>query len=147
MAYYIYPKGTTGEQLAWMMEYVDGVKVSFVDDGDEKLSFETQRNKIGVDDVVYVALSKLSPNYEENLKNIVAKLERHRINYSLDIVLEYVNKSIDKLKKECQSEGISKIVCLVMAGFARNKHYGKLGKELAQRLKFSSRGGDFICLC
>lgn len=141
--YYVYPKGVTGEQLALMMEDIDGIKVDFIDDSDKELCFDAKKAKISSDDVVYVALSRLSLNYEENLKNIVERLERHKINYILGGVIEYAKKSICKIKEECRNEGIEKIVCLVMAGFAKNKHFGNLGEVLAQKLACSGRGGGF----
>lgn len=141
--HYIYPKGITGEQLGIIMEYVDGVSPLFIDDSNEDLSFEKQKDYIKADDVVHVALGKCE-KYDENLAKITKNLKDNNISYVLDVP-EYVLKYINKLKEECGAKGITKFIGLMLDGFANNKHFGRLGNALSHRLKGTNAAVVYVC--
>ncbi|MDE5603561.1 MAG: hypothetical protein K2I71_06575, partial [Helicobacter sp.] len=139
---YIYPKGVSGEQLGVMMEELDNYKPIFIDDSKEETSFEALKEDIIANNaMVYVALSKLNPSYEENLSSIVAKLQRHQIPYILDGLEEYVRRSILKVQKEIVDKQWRGVFYLVMPDFAKDKHFGFLDDAIIQQ------GGKVVYIC
>lgn len=135
MKHYIYPKGVTGQQLGWLMEYCGevGGGVEYIDDSIPEISFEAMKEKLKKEDcVVHVALSKISPHYEKSLENISKKLEANGISFLTNSVEEYWRKSANLAKKDLY-DGCNKIVCLVLEGYGDSKNAGFLEQELRKK--------------
>ena len=141
MAVYVYPRGVTGLQLAWMMEYVDGIVPNFIDDGDKEICFDVIKERISCEDVVYIALSKLNPDYSSHYMAFVERLECHKIRYVVDGVLYYAKQSIEKIQLECKRKGWDKVFCLVLPDFVKDKHFGLLADEIIKI------GGKVLYFC
>lgn len=145
---YIYPKGVTGEQLGWCMEYVDGVHPEYIDDDIKGRNFNDLKERIALEKgIIYIALSRLSPKYKLNLETIVEKIKREKIDYILGGMEEYAQKAIYKLGNECARKGWNAICALILPDFVKDKHFGFLEEELKKRrvkvLLFCSQRGSY----
>ncbi|PZT48645.1 hypothetical protein B6S12_03140 [Helicobacter valdiviensis] len=149
MNIYVYPYGTSGKQLEWLIKYTDNIFIKPIDDSIDAISLETLKDEILKNNgVVYLALSKLPSNYEETRKKLIKKLTDNNIPYKDGEILNYAKKAIQKLKQECKTKGWDRIFTLVLSDFAKDKHFGNLALELEKRgekiMYFCAQEGSFL---
>ena len=136
MKHYIYPKGETGQQLGWLIEYCGevGGGVEYIDDSIPEISFEATKEKLRKEDcVVHVALSKISLHYKKSLENISRNLKINGINFLTNSVEEYARKASLKMKNKIKKNSNTKVILMEYGGYGSDKHMGFLCEELLRR--------------
>ena len=133
---YVYPKGQTGEMLGNMIEYCDGIKVDYIDDGVSGIRLEDLKDEILVNSgVMHLAWDKRSGLNDATIEKLITKLDGLELSYLSDSIEYYSNKTLQILQKTFIDRVRYKVVGIELGGLANDKHVGYLDDELVKEFQ------------
>lgn len=129
----VYPKGSTGEILGNMIEFVRGNPPRFIDDsicGGGLLDCKEEILKSG--NPILLAWDKKSGWNDITMQSIIGKLQDLKIPYIENAMEQYANELVLKLKNQVLRKNPKYCVGIELGGMAEDKHIGILDDKLVE---------------